>query len=136
MLIDIRKLMQERNLDRSTLARVLFPLNKHPNMALTRHMCGSSQLTESQIYRLSIYTCLPIEALYEEFIAWKKKEENGLVRFSRDTYSAIYSPVTGITKIYQFDSLLATHIISKSNQPLNEYLEEVNQVIINNSIKS
>lgn len=135
MNINLRKLMNDLKLDRNHLAQILFPTNKHPNVALTRLLAGRSKLVEDQIFRLAMFTGLTVDALYAESLHWKHTAQNGLVRFTMDTYSAIYSPATGITKVYHMDSLLATHVISKSNQPLQEYLTEINQIVINKSVK-
>lgn len=135
MRINLRKLMQDRNLDRNHLALVLFPENKHPAMALTRLLANRNSMNEEQIFRLSMYTGLTVDALYTESQHWKTEHTGGLVRFTRDKYTAIYSPATGITKVYHLESLLATHVLSKPTQPLQEYLQEINTVIINNSIQ-
>lgn len=135
MNINLRKLIQDRKLNRSHLAQVLFPTNKHPNVALTRLLAGRSKLVEDQIFRLAMFTGLSVDALYAESLHWKHTAQNGLVRFTMDEYSAVYSPTTGITKVYHLESLLATHIISKPNQPLQDYLTEINQIVINKQVK-
>lgn len=136
MRINLKKLIQDRNLDKSTLAKVLFPANKHPSMALSRLMTNNMQLNEQQIYRLSIFAELSIDALFLDSHNWKHEVQNDLVRFTRDRYSAVYSPYTGITKIYHLDSLIATHTISQPTQSLASYLDDISKVVINNSIKS
>ena len=135
MNINLRKLMYDRKLDRNHVAQVLFPTNKHPNVALTRLLAGRSKLVEDQIFRLAMFTGLTTDQLYQESLHWKHTAQNGLVRFTMDEYAAIYSPATGITKIYHLESLLATHTISKTNQPLQEYLTEINQIVINKQVK-
>lgn len=135
MRINLKKLIHSRGIDKSHLAQVLYPDHKHPSMALTRLIAGRSKLQEEQIFRLSMFTGLSVDALYSESMHWKRTEQAGLIRFSLDNYSAIYSPATGITKIYHLDSLLATHVLSKTNQPLGEYLSEINQIVINKSIQ-
>jgi len=135
MRINLKKLIEDRDLDRAQLAKVLFPDNLHPSVALTRCLSESTALKEEQIFRLSMFTNLSIDALYEESIQWKNRAQGGLVRFTRDEYTAVFSPETGITKIYHLESLMATHTISRGLTPLSEYLEEINNVIINKSIK-
>jgi hypothetical protein len=136
MKIDLKKLIENRALNRPSLAKVLYPKAQHPSIALTRLINGRSRLSEEQIYRLSIFTGLSVDALYQDALYWKQASQSGLVRFTCDNFSAVYSPQTGITKVYELDSLLATHILSKPNQPLSEYLSEINQIVINKSLKS
>jgi hypothetical protein len=128
--------METRNLDKSHLADLLFPKHRHPGIAFSRLINGRSKLDEKQIFRLAMFCNLSIDQLYEESMNWKMTSREGLVRFTLDNFSAIYSPVTGITKIYHLESLLATHVLSKPNQPLSEYLAEINNLVINKSIKS
>jgi hypothetical protein len=136
MNIDLRTLIQARNLDKKELAKVLFPKAKHPAMALARLLSGRAKMNEQQIYRLSMFSGLSIDALYYESLHWKQVAHNGLIRFTLDDYSAIYSPTMGITKIYHLESLLATHVLSSPNQPLSDYLTEINRIVINKSVKS
>ena len=135
MNINLRQLIKDRKLDRAQLSVALFPTSKHPAMALTRLLSGRSKLSEQQIFRLAIHTGLTTDALYEQSHQWKQVSQGGLLRFIRDNYIAVYSPATGITKVYHLETLLATHILSAPNQPLSEYLSEINRIVINKSIK-
>lgn len=135
MHIDLHKLIEDRKLNRSHLSQVLFPTHKHPAMALTRLLSKRTSLDEEQVFRLSMFTGLTVDALYRDSLHWKRSHTGGLVRFSRDKYSAVYSPTTGITKVYHLEKLLATHILSKPNQPLDVYLSEIDEIVINKSIK-
>lgn len=133
--INLAQLIQDRDLDRKQLAKVLFPKNLHPSQALTRVLANRTSLREEQVYRLSIFTGLSMEALYAGTLHWKMEAKEGLIRFTRDEYVAVYSATTGVTKIYRLDSLLATHTISKLNQPLEQYLEEINTIVTEKSIR-
>lgn len=136
MNIDVKKLITVRKLDKKELSKVLYPKAKHPSPALSRLLSGKSKLSEEQIYRLAMFTGLSIDALYYDSMQWSMKSSDSLIRFTLDNYSAIYSPQTGITKIYHLESLLATHVISTPNQPLSDYLTEINRIVINKSVKS
>lgn len=136
MNIDVKKLITVRKLDKKQLSVVLYPKAKHPSLALGRLIKGKSKLSEEQIYRLAMFTGLSIDALYYDSMQWSMKSSDSLIRFTLDNYSAIYSPQTGITKIYHLESLLATHVISTPNQPLSDYLTEINRIVINKSVKS
>jgi hypothetical protein len=136
MNVNLKKLIEIRNLDKKELSKVLFPKSKHPMSALSRMASGKSSMNEEQLYRLSMFTGLSIDALYYDSMQWKQTAQNGLLRFTLDDYSAIYSPQTGITKIYHLESLLATHVLSSPNQPLSDYLTEINRIVINKSVKS
>ena len=136
MNIDLKKLIEVRKLDKKQLAKVLFPKAKHPTPALTRVLIGKSKLSEEQIYRLAMFSDLSIDALYFESMQWTMKSSDSIIRFTLDSYSAIYSPQTGITKIFHLETLLATHVMSAPNQPLSDYLTEKNRIVINKSVKS
>jgi hypothetical protein len=136
MKINIKKLIEERNLDRASLAVALFPTAKHPAIALTRLVANRSRLNDEQIYRLSIFCDLSIEQMYEQSLYWKQHSNGGLVRFTMDNWSAILNPATGITKVYMLESLVTTHVLSAMNQPLSTYLSELNQIVINKQVKS
>lgn len=136
MNVNLRKLIEVRNLDKKELAQVLFPRIKYPAAALSRVISGRAKMHETQLYRLSMFTGLSIDALYYDSMQWKQTAQNGLLRFTLDDYSAIYSPETGITKIYHLESLMATHVLSSPNQPLSDYLTEINRIVINKSVKS
>lgn len=133
MKIELREMIKEMDLNKRELSLVLFPKAKHPAMALTRLISGRSKLNEQQIYRLSIFTGIPIEGLYKESLYWKTTAREGLVYFTKRNYRAIYDPSTGITKVYSLDSLLATHVVSSPMQPLSDYLTEINSIIINSN---
>lgn len=136
MRIDLSAIIADRDLDRTALAKVLFPSNEHPMPALTRVLQGRARLKEEQIYRLSLFTGLSIDALYKDSLYWKITQHEELVRFSRDNYSAIYSPATGITKIYHLESLIATQTISASNQLLADYFREIHEIITLKSVQT
>ncbi len=136
MRIDLSKLIEERKLDKKALACVLFPNNNFPSMALQRVLQRETCLDEQQIYRLSVYCQLSIDALYSESMYWKQSSSNGLVRFSLDNYNAIYSPTTGITKIYDLESLFSTTLMSQNTLTLSEYLNTLNTIINNQKVKS
>lgn len=134
MRIDLKRLIADRDLDKVELAKVLFPGNLHPSSALARVLQGRARLKEEQIYRLSIYTGLSIDSLYADLLYWKTQQQNDVVRFSRDSYTAIYSPATGITKIYHLENLLATQVLGAPNQLLSEYFQQIDEIIINKSV--
>jgi hypothetical protein len=136
MRIELAKLIKQRNLDKAVLAKVLFPGNLHPAQALTRLLAGRNTLKETQIFRLSAYTGLSMEALYDSSLQWGSLSNQGTIRFNRDNYVAIYSAETGITKVFHLEKLISTHVLSQPNQPLSQYLSEINQIIINKSVKS
>jgi hypothetical protein len=135
MRINLRLLIQTLSLDRKELARALFPGHKRPELALSRVVAKKSELRETQMLRLAIFSGLSIDALYESSAQWKMKVESDLIRFTRGEFVAVYSPKTGITKIYSLETVIATHFLSKPTQPLSEYLEEITRIVINKSIK-
>lgn len=136
MRINLHKLMVDRKIDRKDLAAVLFPGHKYSAVALTRLLSGRSKLGEEQIYRLSIFTGLSIDALYADTMQWKQTSDAGFIRFTMDQFRAVYAPANGVTKIYHLEKLLATHILSKPNQPLSDYLREITDIVVSKSINN
>jgi len=135
MRIDLKKLIQELDLDKSTLAQVLFPTNSHPSQALARLLQRNVSLKEKQIYRLSMFTGLSIDSLYEDSLLWKMETLEETLKFTRGDYTAIYYPNTGFTKVYELNSPLAVKIVSVRTESLSEYLADVDEVIHINRIR-
>ena len=133
--INLSQLIEDRNLDKAELAKVLFPKNLHSSHALTRALARGTSLKEEQVYRLSMFTGLSMESLYAGSLHWKMQAKDGLIRFTRDEFTAVYSAQTGLTKVYHLNSLLATHTLSKLNQPLDEYLQEISNIITQKSVR-
>jgi len=134
MRIDLKRVIEDRDLDRGQLAQALFPANLHPAAALSRLLLSRARMKEEQIYRLSIFTGLSIDALYMDALYWKTTTHDDVVRFSKDNYCAIYSPATGVTKIYHLEKEIAVHVIGFSQKPFAEYFRELDQIIINQSV--
>jgi len=64
--IDLKEVIEATGVDSLDLARVLFPSNKYPQVALERVMRGESELNATQIYNLSDHTGLEINDLFTE----------------------------------------------------------------------
>lgn len=135
MIIDLENLIQNLKINRKELAQILFPKSAHPIQGLNRLISRRTMLDEQQLYRLSTYTGLSIDAMYDPAMFWKATVNGEHIRFTNGDYTALYDPETGITKITLFNSRIAIHVISARTQTLKDFLSEINQIIINKKIQ-
>lgn len=132
--IDLNKIITDHDLDVKELAAELFPGIKYPKLALDRVLKGESYLDTNQLSRLSLYTGQPIETLMtgKNWIALAYNKENAIV-FESGDYRAELDLMTWITKLFHKNSIFHESVITKSTIPLNEYLEQISNLIDNHN---
>ena len=135
MRVDLQNLIDNLQLDKKALAKVLFPKSLHPDLALSRLMTKRSKMDEQQVYVLATYTGMSVDSLYKPAMYWKHEVMNNRVRFTNGDYTALYDPATGITKILLLNKQIALHTLSGNMQPLSEYLQQLNQIILTQQIQ-
>lgn len=133
MTVDLQNLIDNLQLDKKLLARALFPDAVHPDMALSRLLSKRSKMDETQLYALATLTGQSVDALYAPQLHWKMNVQNNCIRFTNGDYTALYEPSSGITRILLLQKQIALHTLSSTTQPLSEYLQSINQIIINQS---
>ncbi len=135
MTVDLSNLITTLGLDKKTLARVLFPHTKHPDIVLSRALQKRSKLDEQQLFALATFTGFSIDALYKSAMFWKSVTQNHIIRFTNGQYTALYDTNTGITKILLLGKQIALHTLSSKTTTITEYFQSINQLIIKQSIQ-
>ena len=127
--IDLKKLMEDLNLDPKQIAKELFPKNAYPKLALDRVVKGEAFLDTNQLSRLSLVTGVSIQSLYSyggwDFIS----SPEGVITFSTGEYKAELNIAEGTTKLYHKGSIFHEEIIHSGAIPLSEYLDALNKLI-------
>lgn len=133
MTVDLQNIIDNFQLDKKLVAKILFPDAMRPDMALSRLLSKRSKMDESQLFALATLTGVSVDSLYAPAKHWKMTAQNNILRFTNGDYTALYDAQTGITKILLFEKQIAIHTLSNTTQPLSEYLQSLNQIIINQS---
>jgi hypothetical protein len=126
--INLERLINFHKLDKKKLAKELFPGVKHPRMALSRILSGSSELTESEISRLSALCGVSIGNLFEA-AKWRGVVEEKQITLKFGSYTAFYNRSTNSTKLFDNDTLFHETIIHKRHVLLSEYIEILDELI-------
>ena len=136
MTVDLADLIHKLSLDKKLLAKVLFPENSRPMLALSRLVTGRSRLNDEQLFRLSTFTNLPVDALYKSSAYWKSITQNHSIRFTNGNYTALYDSQTGIVKVLHLNKQIAVHVIAPKVVTLTEFLQSINLIIVKQQIKT
>ena len=129
--VDIQKIIDQHGLDVDHVAEQLFPGHKYPRLAYNRVKHGKGTLDTNQVSKLALLTGRSISSLYsgEE---WKAKTKENLHVFTNGEYRAELDTQTWVTKIFHNNSLFHEAIIHSSTIPLQEYLMEIDKIILKN----
>lgn len=128
--LNLQKIIELHALNPKDLAPELFPENKYPMIALSRVLSGEAQLSADQVSKLSSMTGIPVEHLYSGAKFKQSGTPDGLIKFDTDDYRAELDQTTWITKIYHKDTLFHDAIIHNGAQPLSEYLQTLDTLIL------
>ena len=129
--IDLARIVRENNLNKDEIAKELWPSHTYPELAYKRITKGDGVLNADQISKLSSITGLSISEIFSGE-KWKSSKKGQVYTFTSGNYKAVLNTDTWITKIYLKDSLFHESVIMKKTVPLNQYLENLNSIIINN----
>lgn len=127
--IDLKKIIEDQGLNIKEVALELFPTNKYSKLALDRVIRGEAFLDSNQISKLSSLTRIPIQFLFSED-KWEKKAKDKMVIFTSGNYRAELNTSTNVTRIFHETSLFHESLLHTKSIPLNEYLSELEQIII------
>lgn len=128
--IDLKAIIEAKNLDVNTVAQQLFPTNQYPRLALNRILAGKALLDATQISKLAMLTGLDIGDLYANN-NWNAKSADGLHTFTSGDWLATLDTTTWITKIFHKNSMKHESVIHAPNTPLSEYIQALNNVVLN-----
>ena len=137
--INLKKIIEESGLDKSEVARQLFPINKHPELALNRIISGHANLDADQICKLAVLVDVPIAELFSGG-NWKARAIESVHLLTSGEYTAKLNKVTGVTQLYHNESLFHEEIILAGQRVIPEKLlkagfrfryEDVNKALEN-----
>lgn len=129
MKIDLKSIIETRQLDVDQLAKNLFPANKYPKLALNRVLSGEANLDEVQIAYLATSLNTSIDDLYSNQ-SWKAKSSEGIHVFEKDGYKVELNTETWISKIFHQETLIHESVIHNASIALSTYLEEIDKTIL------
>ncbi len=132
--IDLKKIIEDRKLDKKEVAQQLFPDNLYPVLALNRILTGEAVLDANQISKLSLLAAVPISALYGA--EWRGKKAGHVYTFTHDKFKAELNDETWTTKVFDSNSLFHESIIHNGTMALSDYLTKLNEIIINHQLKT
>ena len=137
-IIDLKLIIESCDLHKKTVAELLFPSNKFPELALNRVISGESELDAGQISKLALYSGLSISQLFTGD-GWKAKTVKGINTFTNGEFSAELDRETWTTKIFHKKSMFHESVLHSGSTPLSEYLANLDILILkfkeNESIK-
>lgn len=128
--IDLKAIIEAKNLNTKIVAQQLFPTNQYPVLALNRVIAGQSLLDSMQISKFAMLANMSIDELYTNR-GWKADSKDGIHTFNNGEYLAELNTKTWTTKIYHNNSMIHEEVIHAKDTPLNQYLEALNNVILN-----
>lgn len=128
--IDLKAIIEAKNLDYKIVAQQLFPTNQYARLALNRVIAGKALLDSTQISKLALLANMTIDELYTNR-EWKAETTNGIHKFTNGDYIAELNTNTWVTKVFHNTSMIHESVIHAKDTPLNQYLEALNNVILN-----
>lgn len=128
--IDLQAIIDAKQLDVKEVAQQLFPTNQYPRLALNRVLAGKALLDAAQISKLSLLSGVDIGDLYADN-NWEAESKNGLHTFTNGDWTATLDTTTWLTKIFHKTSMKHESVIHSPNTPLSEYIQALNNVILN-----
>jgi len=127
--IDLNKILANSNLAKNRVAKLLFPNNRHPGLALGRILSGEAVLDADQIILLANFIGVPVGMLYDEK-GWKSEElsKNKIV-LSNGDFTAELDTETWTTKIFKNGSLEHEFVLQKPAIALRDFIDLLNSKI-------
>lgn len=124
--IDLEKLIESAGVSRAEIAELIFPQNKHKDKAIKRVISGESELTASQVVKLSTYFGLNVSDMFEGI--WQHaRATNGMLTLVKGDFKAQLDPKTMTSKLYK-KGIYKDTIIHSSSVTLSKYVEELNKL--------
>lgn len=130
-MIDLSKIIEDRQLDKTEVADRLFPEHKHPKMALGRVLVGEGDLDASQISLFSLYSGIPIAELYTGG-GWVSTLGESTHTLTCGEFTAELDSKTWTTKLFKNGSVFHQFILSSKSISLEEYIHMLDSEISKN----
>jgi len=121
--MDVKKLIQDRDLDIKIIAKELFPENAYPQMAFKRILKGEATLSVPQIKRLAALAGMdPSKALSGN---WTKRSKGTKFTITSGDYRAELDMKSWITRLFHGKSMFHEELLTRPFIPLSEYIAQV-----------
>lgn len=126
--VDLKRIIDSFDLDKTEIANELFPDIKYPSLALNRIINNEAKLDSDQLYKLAAMLDIEVGSLYNK--AWKLSSgETGKITLARDNYRAVLNTNTFELKIFLNESLVHETLFLIRNITLTELVESINNYI-------
>ena len=125
--INLRKIIEHHELDSTEIAKLLFPKNRHPLLALNRILFNKAVLDADQISRFSMFTGIPIADLYDG-TGWQSRYSKGKHILTSGDYRAELDTETWSTKVFKNDTLYHEFIMHAKSITLSEYIQRLDSI--------
>ena len=129
--INLKKIIEDQLLDKNEIAKLLFPTNAYPVLALNRILAGTAVLNADQISKFSLFSSIPIAELYEGN-GWKSTIKKNVHILTSGDYVAELDTSTWTTKIFHNESLFHEFVMVSKSITLSDYIAKLNEVIKTN----
>lgn len=130
--INLSLLIKELNLDQELIAKLLFPSNLHPKLALSRILKGETEMNESQLLSLSSHTGMSIDDLFVRS-AWKMESKDYMLIFTFKDSVAKLDTRNFLLTIQVENNTVLEQVILKPQQTVKEFISFLNNKIQENN---
>lgn len=134
-MLNIKKIISDKKLDRKAVAKELFPSHKFPMYALNL-LESTSDMTGEQYKIFSRLTNIPVGFLIEDKWKVSADQPNKLI-FSKGDVKAEVNTSNWLTVIhlYKDGAYQPTYEIQAENVPVKLFLEHLTEVVHTNKVK-
>lgn len=136
-MIDILKIITAKKLDKTAVAKTLFPSTGHPLAGLHRITRGEGELSAQQYRIFSDLTNIPIGFLMSN--DWRVVTESpNEIKFLRGEVQAALNTANYITviSVLKDGAFVPVFELATANMPLKVYLQDLVNFVISNNVKS
>lgn len=122
MKINLGKIINQYDLNKSDLADLLFPTLKHPKFALYRIIRGEGDLSSDQIEKLASILGKPIDNLFEK-VGWQFSSKGEKHIFKKNGFIAELQSSSGSTVIFLNGKKVQSFTIDMLKTSVKDYIE-------------
>jgi hypothetical protein len=134
-MLNLKKIIEAKNLDKTSIAAQLFPNNSRQDMALARLLKGESEMTAEQYRKLSEITKIPLGFLIsDKWLVYADCPNE--VKFLRGDVVAVLNTKSWLTVVHEYrdGAYLPTYEVKAENAPLKVFLQDLTDLVISNNV--
>jgi len=134
-MVNLKKIITDKKLDKIQLAKALFPSVLHPVLALDRVLSEKVEMTAEQYRILSDITQIPIGFLIsDKWLVYSDSPNN--IKFLRGDIVAILNTKNWLTVVHEYrdGAYLPTYEVKAQNAPLKVFLQDLTDMVISNNV--